>query len=177
MNNKLFSADNTKILILTPHEWLKKVPCKIYDTDKNKSYLIIAVSNEGIWYKDFVEMWDDDSFFGDGRYEIDCPRLMKFEDITSSFVFGEEPTEKQINWLEEHNLMTDSMTKQEAWLIINNAVKKARETNEHIRQLYNQYCMKRRIDLMFDDEEIISQSGGTIDDLDYYSYDANEWYD
>ena len=51
---------------LTPTEWLEKIPCKVYDQDENKSYLIIAVSKEGLWYKDSIEMYDEDSFFGDG---------------------------------------------------------------------------------------------------------------
>ena len=110
---------------LTPAEWLEKIPCKVYDPDGNKSYLIIAVSNEGIWYKDSIEMYDDDSFFGEGYYYIDCPRLMEFQDMPFNLAFADEPTEKQINWLEERGLMTESMTKPEAWLIINNAVKKS----------------------------------------------------
>ena len=156
---------------LTSAEWLEKIPCKVYDPDTSTSYLIISVSNEGIWYKDSIEMYDDDSFFGDGYYYIDCPRLMKFQDMPFNLVFGDEPTEKQANWLEERGLMTESMTKQEAWLIINNAVKKTRESNEHAFQLYNQWRMKRRIDAMFDDNAIAGQCGG-IDDDDYYDGQA-----
>ena len=123
---------------LTPTEWLDKIPCKIYNPDENKSYLIVAVSKEGIWYQDSIEMYDEDSFFGDGYYDIDCPRLMEYKNIPTNAVLGEEPTKKQINWLEERGLMTESMTKQEAWLIIGDAVKKARERNSYARQLYDQ---------------------------------------
>ena len=73
---------------LTPTEWLDKIPCKIYDPDENKSYLIVAVSKEGIWYQDSIEMYDEDSFFGDGYYDIDCPRLMEYKNIPTNAVFG-----------------------------------------------------------------------------------------
>ena len=146
---------------LTPAEWLEKIPCKVYDPDGNRSYLIVCVSNEGIWYKDYIEMYDDDSFFGDGYYEIDCPRLMKFQNMPFNLAFGDEPTEKQTNWLEERGLMTESMTKQEAWLIINNAVKKASE------ERYERIYIKRQFDSMFDNDAIVGQCGG-IDDDDYY---------
>ena len=155
---------------LTPAEWLEKIPCKVYDPDTSTSYLIIAVSNEGIWYKDSLEMYDEDSFFGDGYYYIDCPRLMKFQDMPFNLAFGDEPTEKQTNWLEERGLMTESMTKQEAWVIINHAVKKTRESNEHAFQLYNQWNMKRKIDSMFDDDDIVGQCGGCIDDEVDWTY-------
>ena len=153
---------------LTPAEWLEKIPCKVYDPDGNKSYLIICVSNEGIWYKDYIEMYDEDSFFGDGYYDIDCPRLMEFQDMPFNLVFGDEPTEKQVNWLEERGLMTESMTKQEAWLIINDAVKKANIRYERYRQEERERYLRARFDSMFDDDDIIGQCGGSIGDEDYY---------
>ena len=153
---------------LTPAEWLDRIPCKVYDPDGNRSYLIIAVSKEGIWYQDSVEMYDEDSFFGDGYYDIDCPRLMEFQDMPFNLAFGDEPTEKQTDWLEERGLMTESMTKQEAWLIINNAVKKASRENERRKQEYVDSYFKQRFDSMFDDDDIMGQCGGYIDDEDYY---------
>lgn len=144
---------------LTSAEWLEKIPCKVYDPDTSKSYLIICVSNEGVWYKDSIEMYDEDSFFGDGYYYIDCPRLMKFQDMPLNLVFGDEPTEKQVDWLEERDLMSESMTKQEAWVIINHAVKKVKEENERRKQEYVNSYVKQRFDSMFDDDDIVGQCG------------------
>lgn len=155
---------------LTPAEWLEKIPCKVYDPDENKSYLIICVSNEGIWYKDSIEMYDEDSFFGDGYYDIDCPRLMEFQNMPFNLVFADEPTEKQIDWLEERGLMTESMTKPEAWLTINKAVKKALEENERRKQEYINSYVKQRFDSMFDDDDIVGQCGGCIDDEVDWTY-------
>ena len=157
---------------LTPAEWLERVPCKVYDSTKNKSYLIIATSKEGLWYHDTITMYDEDSFFGDGSYEIDCPALMEYKDLPVDLEFGQEPTEKQVNWLEEHHLMTESMTKQEAWLIINNAVKKASEENKRRKQAYVDSYFRRQFDSMFDDYDIMGQCGGYIDDIDYYDGEA-----
>ena len=155
---------------LTPIEWLEKIPCKVYDPDENKSYLIISISNEGVWYKDSIEMYDEDSFFGDGYYDIDCPRLMEFKDMPFHLVFADEPTEKQTDWLEERGLMTESMTKQEAWVIINNAVKKVKEENERRKQEYVNSYMKKQFDSMFDDDDIVGQCGGCIDDEVDWTY-------
>ena len=153
---------------LTPAEWLDKIPCKVYDPDGNKSYLIIAVSKEGIWYQDSVEMYDEDSFFGSGYYDIDCPRLMEFQDMPFNLVFGDEPTEKQTDWLEERGLMTESMTKQEAWLIINNAVKKVQQVYKERQEARFIRYVNSCLDSMFDDDAIMEQCGGSIDDEDYY---------
>ena len=74
--------------------------------------------------------------------------------------------------------MTESMTKQEAWLIINNAVKKASE--EKYAQIYIQRKtdIQRKIDSMLDDDAIIGQCGRDIDDEDFYdgqTYIDNLW--
>ena len=61
--------------------------------------------------------------------------------------------------------MTESMTKQEAWVIINNAVKKASE------ERYEQVYIQHRLDSMFDDDAIVGQCGGICDD-DYYDGQA-----
>lgn len=154
--------------MLTPQEWLEKIPCKIYDKSENKSYLIIAVSKEGLWCHDTITMYDEDSFFGDGRYEVDCPTLIKYKELPANFEFGQEPTKKQINWLAERGLMTESMTKQEAWLIINNAVKKAQIENERRREIIQESNLRAKFDSIFDDDAIMGQCGGSIDDEDYY---------
>lgn len=154
--------------MLRPQEWLERIPCKIYDKSKNKSYLIIAVSKEGLWCHDTITMYDEDSFFGDGYYEVDCPTLIEYKDLPANFEFGQEPTKKQINWLEERGLMTESMTKQEAWLIINNAVKKAQIENERRREIVRESNLRAKFDNMFDDDAIMGQCGGSIDDEDYY---------
>ena len=161
-------SKRTSPIRLTLAEWLEKIPCKVYDPDGNRSYLIICVSNEGVWYKDSIEMYDEDSFFGDGYYYIDCPRLMRFEDMPFNLVFADEPTKKQVDWLEKRGLMTESMTKQEAWVIINNAVKKASE--ERYKQVYIQrnIDIQRKINAMLDDDDIIGQCGRDIDDEDFY---------
>ena len=164
-------SKKTSPIRLTPTEWLEKIPCKVYDPDGNRSYLIVCVSNEGVWYKDSIEMYDEDSFFGDGYYYIDCPRLMRFEDMPFNLVFGQEPTEKQVDWLEKRGLMTESMTKQEAWLIINNAVKKVSEENKRAKEKYAQIYIQHKLDSMFDDDAIVGQCGGICDD-DYYDGQA-----
>lgn len=152
---------------LKPAEWLERIPCKVYDSTKNKSYLIIAASKEGLWYHDTITMYDEDSFFGDGSYEVDCPTMIRYEDLPVDLEFGQEPTEKQVNWLEEHHLMTESMTKQEAWLIINTAVKKAQIENERRRQAARESYIRAQFDSMFDDDDIVGQCGGCAYD-DYY---------
>ena len=83
----------------------------------------------------------------------------------------QEPTEKQTNWLEERGLMTESMTKQEAWLIINNAVREARQYHKERQQArmrgYISNC------LGFDDEAIMSQCGGGMaDEFDDWMYQS-----
>ena len=160
------------IIRLTPTEWLEKVPCKLYNQKENKSYLIIAVSKEGLWYHDTITMYDEDAYFSDGSYQVDRPKIIEYDALTTDFIFGQEPTEKQINWLEKHDLMTDSMTKQEAWLIINNAVREARQHHKERQQAR----LRREISrcLGFDDEAIMSQCGGGIDDDDWWFYNPYE---
>lgn len=167
LNSCIQDSKKKSPIRLAPAEWLEKIPCKVYDPDENKSYLIISISNEGLWYKDSVEMYDEDSFFGDGYYDIDCPRLMKFQDMPFNLVFGDEPTEKQINWLEKRGLMSESMTKQEAWVIINHAVKKAQRENERRRQENFERYIESRLNMILDADDVIGQCGGCIDDEDY----------
>ena len=98
---------------LTPVEWLKKIPCKVYDPNENKSYRVIAVSSEGLWCYD--------------RYEVNCLRLMRFYDMPTNMEWGEEPTQKQIDWLRRNSFMNEIITKQEAWIVIRDTIEKARK--------------------------------------------------
>lgn len=68
--------------------------------------------------------------------------------------------------------MTESMTKQEAWLIINNAVKKASRENERRKQAVQERYIRAQFNSMFDDYDIVGQCGGCIDDIDYYDGQA-----
>ena len=158
--------ETTSINNMTPEEWLQHIPCKLYDQKEKKSYLIIAVSQEGLWYHHTMTLYDEDAYFGDGSYQVDCPQIMKYDALTTDFIFGQEPTEKQINWLEKHDLMTDSMTKQEAWLIINNAVREARQYHKERQQARMRRYLGSCLDSMFDDDAIMSQCGGGIDEFD-----------
>lgn len=152
---------------MTPEEWLSRIPCKLYNRKENKSYLILSVSQEGLWYHDTITMYDEDTCFGSGYYEVDCPKMLKYDEISSDFIFGQEPTEKQIKWLEKHDLMTDSMTKEEAWLIINNAVREAKERYEERQNARMRRYISRCLDL--DDEAIMGQcGGGGMDDDDWW---------
>ena len=145
---------------MTPEEWLKHLPCKLYNQKEHKSYLIIAVSQEGLWYHNTITMYDEDACFGDGSYRMDCPQIIKYDTITTDFIFGQEPTEKQVNWLDKHDLMTKSMTKQEAWLIINKTIREARQHYKKRRQARMRRYMRGCFDSMFDDDAIIGQCGG-----------------
>ena len=158
--------NTTFINNMTPEEWLKHIPCKLYNRKENKSYLIISVSSEGLWYHDTITMYDEDTCFGSGSYDVDCPQMLKYDEISNDFIFGQEPTEKQVKWLEKHDLMTDSMTKEEAWLIINNAVRETKERYEERQQARLRRQISRYLEL--DDEAIMSQCGGDIEDDDWW---------
>lgn len=151
------------IKTMTPKEWLDLLPCKIYDKSKNESYLIVGIAKEGLWYYDTITLYDEDSFFGDGSYEVDCPRLLRYNDLHNEFELGIEPTEKQIQWLEDRKLMTESMTKQEAWKIINDAIKSKKYYQDYS---YNSY-VGRVLDSMLNPYDIIGQCGASPDD-DYW---------
>lgn len=107
---------------LNAEQWLAMLPCKIYNRKENKSYLIISVTKNGLYYHDTTEVLNDD--FSISLYNnIFSPSYLLFDTITSDFELGIEPTEKQIQWLTKNKLMNKSMTKQEAWKIINEAYK------------------------------------------------------
>lgn len=142
---------------LSKNDWLNLIPCKLYNKQENKSYLIIAVSNEGLYYEDTFEYLNDDDFGFSPYSKINVQKLISFKKLNENFIIGDEPTEKQINWLKKYNLMTNSMTKQEAWQIINKYV----EENKHkARSRYVSHVL----DSMFNAEEIIGQCGGMFDD-------------
>ena len=101
---------------------------------------------------------------------IDRAVDMEFQDMPFNLVFGQEPTEKQVDWLEERRLMTESMTKQEAWVIINNAVKKAQIENERRRQAARESYIREQFDRMLDADDIVGQCGGCIDDEVDWTY-------
>lgn len=155
------------IKTMTSKEWLDLLPCKIYDKSKNESYLIVGVAKEGLWYYDTITLYDEDSFFGDGSYEVVCPKLLRYNDLHNEFELGIEPTEKQIQWLEDRKLMTESMTKQEAWKIINDAVKSKKYYQDYS---YNSY-VSRVLDSMLDPYDIIGQCGASPDDDDWEDED------
>ena len=106
---------------LTAQEWLEMLPCKIYDRKANKSYLIIAVTKNGLYYHDTVQCLNDDDFSWSPYDAVFSPSFLHLDAITTDFELGIEPTEKQVQWLTKADLMTKSMTKQEAWKIINKA--------------------------------------------------------
>lgn len=166
------TMNTTSISNITPEEWLKHIPCKLYNQKENKSYLIIGVSPEGLWYHHTITMYDEDAWLGNGSYTVDCPQIIKYNAVSTDFIFGQEPTEKQVNWLEKHDLMTDSMTKEEAWLIINNAVREAKQNYKERQQARLRREISRCLGL--DDEAIMSQCGGGIDDDDWWLCDPYE---
>jgi hypothetical protein len=108
---------------LTTQEWLEMLPCKIYDRKENKSYLIIAITKNGLYYHDTVQCLNDDDFSWSPYDTVFSPSYLHLDAITTDFELGVEPTEKQVQWLTKAKLMTKSMTKQEAWKIINEAYK------------------------------------------------------
>lgn len=108
---------------LNAEQWLAMLPCKIYDRKENKSYLIISVTKNGLYYHDTIKVLNDDDFSWSPYTNIFSPSYLLFDAITTDFELGIEPTEKQIQWLTKAKLMTKSMTKQEAWKIINEAYK------------------------------------------------------
>ena len=108
---------------LTAQEWLEMLPCKIYDRKENKSYLIISVAKNGLYYHDTVQCLNDDDFSWSPYDTVFSPSYLHLDAITTDFELGIEPTEKQVQWLTKAKLMTKSMTKQEAWKIMNDAFK------------------------------------------------------
>lgn len=108
---------------LNAEQWLAMLPCKIYDRKENKSYLIISVTKNGLYYHDTTKVLNDDDFSKSLYNNIFSPSYLLFNAITSDFELGIEPTEKQTQWLTKNKLMNKSMTKQEAWKIINEAYK------------------------------------------------------
>lgn len=108
---------------LSAEQWLAMLPCKIYDRKENKSYLIIAVTKNGLYYHDTAQCLNDDDFSWSHYDTVFSPSYLHLDTITNDFELGIEPTEKQVQWLTKAKLMTKSMTKQEAWKIINEAYK------------------------------------------------------
>lgn len=108
---------------LSAEQWLAMLPCKIYDRKENKSYLVISVNKDGLYYFDTAKVLSDDDFSWSPYTNIFSPSYLVFNAITLDFELGVEPTEKQIQWLTKNKLMNNSMTKQEAWKIINEAYK------------------------------------------------------
>lgn len=108
---------------LSAEQWLAMLPCKIYDRKENKSYLIISVNKNGLYYHDTTKVLNDDDFSWSPYTDVFSPSYLLFDVLTTDFELGVEPTEKQIQWLTKAKLMTKSMTKQEAWKIINEAHK------------------------------------------------------
>ena len=154
------------MISLTPKQWLDRIPCKIYDATENKSYLIISVSKKGLWYYDTIVQYDEDAFFGDGSYKLDCPSFLSFDEVCGKMELGQEPTKKQIEWLKKYGKMTNSMTKQEACKIINKAVKDNElKIKSYETQVRNNW-FAREFNKMFDDDAILGQTGG--DYWDYY---------
>jgi threonine synthase len=97
--------------MLTPQEWLEKIPCKIYDKSENKSYLIIAVSKEGLWHHDTITMYDEDSFFGDGRYEVDESTKSIIEENFKGYFANETETAATLRkFYEELGYLADTHT-------------------------------------------------------------------
>lgn len=108
---------------LSAEQWLAMLPCKIYDRKENKSYLVISVNKDGLYYFDTAKVLSDDDFSLSPYTNVFSPSYLLFDAITLDFELGIEPTEKQIQWLTKNKLMNKSMTKQEAWKIINEAYK------------------------------------------------------
>ncbi len=108
---------------LTAQEWLEMLPCKIYDRKENKSYLIISVTKNGLYYHDTIQCLNDDDFSWSPYDTVFSPSYLHLDAITTDFELGIEPTGKQVQWLTKAKLMTKSMTKQEAWKIMNDAFK------------------------------------------------------
>lgn len=158
---------NKDVTKLTKEEWLNIIPCKIYNKKENKSYLIISLSKEGLYYNEEIQVEDDDDFSWSYYRTIDVSVLLDFKKLTNDFVIGDEPTEKQIEWLKRYDKMTSSMTKQEAWKIINKAVSdyqaKVKTYNKKAIEKYVSNTLNR----MLNAEDIIGQCGGCFDD-DYY---------
>ena len=148
MNNKL----STK-----PEDWLNLIPCKLYNKKENESYLIVAVSNEGLYYTKDIQVENDDDFGWDPYYTINVQKLISFKELNKNFIIGDEPTKKQIDWLENHKLMHNNMTKQEAWVITNTYIKKNKNKT-------NSKYISRVLNNMLDAEDIIEQCGGVLDD-------------
>lgn len=109
--------DNIKSLKI--EDWLNLIPCKLYNKKENESYLIMSLSKEGLYYIKEIQVEDNDDFSWSPYYTVNTSVLLKFNELTNDFIVGDEPTKKQIDWLEHRHKMTKSMTKQEAWEIIN----------------------------------------------------------
>lgn len=153
---------------LTIQEWLEMLPCKIYDKKENKSYLIIAVTKNGLYYHDTVQCLNDDDFSWSPYDTVFSPSYLHLDSITTEFELGIEPTEKQIEWLERYDKMTKSMTKQEAWQIINKAVNEYKGKLEAYNKNITSKYVSKVLDKMLDVNDIVGQCGGCYEEDDFY---------
>lgn len=122
------------------NELMKLLPCKVcheytwgHGRISRSSYDVIGFGPDYVILGDYTYGYDEDAFFGDGRYTIDTYKLVKFEDLKEEYIFAHEPTEKQIEWLKKNGKYDSSITGYEAWHIINDAIeasKKAKEERE-----------------------------------------------
>lgn len=153
---------------LTKEEWLNLIPCKLYNKKENTSYSIISISNEGLYYNEEIQVMNDDEFSWSLYDTITRQILLKFSEINKHFELGIEPTEKQIEWLKHYDKMTKSMTKQEAWQIINNHVNQTKaKIEEYNKKLSSRYVSKV-LDKMLDADDIVGQCGGCYEEDDFY---------
>lgn len=153
---------------------VEKTPFKMYNAEENKSYLILSVCSTGVYYYDTFTYANDDDFSWSPYSTIDVPTFMSYEDM-DKLVVADEPTEKQVAWLEQRNLMTLSMTKQEAWKIINDAVNEYQAKAKRYMESITSSNIKRALDSMLDEDEILAQTGHTAWDMcedDYCDIDG-----
>ena len=73
---------------------------------------------------------------------------------------------KQVEWLKHYDKMTGSMTKQEAWQIINKAVNEYKATVESYNKKITERYVSNKLNKLLDADEIIGQCGGCYDDYD-----------
>ena len=113
------------------NELMKMIPCMVcreYMDYRNQttweSYEVVGFTPNGIVLGYESVGYDEDAFFGDGRYTYDDYKIVEFEDLGEEYILANKPTEKQQEWLEK-NGYSGIRTGYEAWHLIDNAIKES----------------------------------------------------
>ena len=131
----------------TYEELMELLPCMVCKETKyagaifRTSYTVLGFGKGSVILGYTGEGYDEDAFFGDGRYEIAEYCEIEFKDLTKEYIYAHKPTEKQIAFLESIGEYNRDMSGYEAWHIIHDKIEdRKRKKAEHLnRKDYDDY--------------------------------------